>query len=102
MRTALAPTNTRVIVTRYGGPEALQAIQEERPEPKPDEVRVRVLAAGVSLPDIMAREGVHPETIAKRFPLAEARQAQELLGKGGLIGKIVLEPQRMIARPGVS
>src|SRR5215467_900395 len=26
------------------------------------EVRVRVLAAGVSLPDVLAREGVHPET----------------------------------------
>ena len=29
---------------------------------------------------------------AQRFPLAEARQAQELLEKGGVIGKIVLEP----------
>jgi NADPH2:quinone reductase len=28
--------------------------------------------------------------IAKRFLLTEARQAQELLGKGGVIGKIVL------------
>jgi len=29
--------------------------------------------------------------IAQRFPLAEARQAHEFLGKGGVIGKIVLE-----------
>jgi NADPH2:quinone reductase len=28
--------------------------------------------------------------IAQRFPLAEARHAHELLGKGGVIGKIVL------------
>lgn len=55
-------THTRIIVTRYGGPETLQAIQEECPEPKTGEVRVRVLAAGVSLPDVMAREGIHPET----------------------------------------
>ncbi|HET9179126.1 MAG TPA: medium chain dehydrogenase/reductase family protein [Terriglobia bacterium] len=54
--------HTRIIVTRYGGPETLQVIEEERPEPKAGEVRVRVLAAGVSLPDVMAREGVHPET----------------------------------------
>src|SRR4249920_524326 len=53
---------TRIIVTHYGGPDALRVVEEERPEPKGDEVRVRVLAAGVSLPDIMAREGVHPET----------------------------------------
>jgi NADPH:quinone reductase-like Zn-dependent oxidoreductase len=37
-------------------------VEEERPEPKRGEVLVRVLAAGVSLPDVMAREGVHPET----------------------------------------
>jgi NADPH:quinone reductase len=53
---------TRIIVTHYGGPDALQVIEEECPEPKSGEVRVRVLAAGVSLPDVLAREGVHPET----------------------------------------
>jgi len=54
--------HARIIVTHYGGPDALQAVEEECPEPKKGEVRVKVLAAGVSLPDIMAREGVHPET----------------------------------------
>ena len=54
--------HARIIVTRYGGPDALRVVEEECPEPKDGEVRVRVLAAGVSLPDIMAREGVHPET----------------------------------------
>ena len=54
--------HTRVFVTRYGGPDALELIEEECPEPRRGEVRVRVLAAGVSLPDILAREGVHPET----------------------------------------
>jgi NADPH2:quinone reductase len=53
---------TRIIVTHYGGPDALRVVEEECPEPKPGEVRVRVLAAGVAMPDIMAREGVHPET----------------------------------------
>src|SRR5262245_18974196 len=53
---------TRVIVAHYGGPDVLQVLEEECPEPGRGEVRVRVLAAGVSLPDIMAREGVLPET----------------------------------------
>ncbi len=52
----------RVVVTHYGGPEAIEVIEEDRPEPKAGEVRVRVLAAGVSLPDVMARQGIHPET----------------------------------------
>ena len=54
--------HTRIIVTRYGGPDAIQVLQEECPEPKRSEVRVKVLAAGVSLPDVMMREGLHPET----------------------------------------
>ncbi|MDD5544500.1 MAG: medium chain dehydrogenase/reductase family protein [Acidobacteriia bacterium] len=52
----------RIVVTHYGGPDELQVVEEECPEPRPDEVRVKVLAAGVSLPDLMAREGIHPET----------------------------------------
>ena len=59
--------HTRIIVTRYGGPEVLFVIEEECPEPKEDEVRLRVLAAGVSLPDVMMREGVHPETPSLPF-----------------------------------
>src|SRR6266496_4208688 len=54
--------HTRIIVTHYGGPDALQVVEEACPEPKAGEVRVRVLAAGVSAPDIMMREGIHPET----------------------------------------
>jgi NADPH2:quinone reductase len=53
---------SRVIAGRYGGPEVLELIREEWPDPKPGEVRVRVLTAGVSLPDCMARAGIHPET----------------------------------------
>src|SRR5512134_1574803 len=54
--------HTRIIVTHYGGPDALRVVEEECPEPKDGEVRVRVLTAGVSLPDLLMREGVHPET----------------------------------------
>jgi NADPH2:quinone reductase len=50
-------------------------VEEECPEPKPGEVRVRVLTAGVSLPDIMAREGVHPET-----PLVPFTPGWDLVG----------------------
>ena len=54
--------HTRIVVSHYGGPDELRMVEEECPEPKRGEVRVRVLAAGVSLPDVMAREGIHPET----------------------------------------
>ena len=43
---------TRIIITHYGGPDSLHAIEEECPEPKRGEVRLKVLAAGVALPDV--------------------------------------------------
>jgi NADPH2:quinone reductase len=52
----------RIIVTHYGGPDELRVVEEECPEPKRGDVRVRMLAAGVCLPDVMMREGIHPET----------------------------------------
>ena len=54
--------HNRVVVERYGGPEVITVVEEDVPAPKAGEIRVKVLAAGVSLPDVLAREGVHPET----------------------------------------
>lgn len=48
----------RVIIPRFGGPEVLQVIEDELPEPQPGEVRVKVLAAGVAWGDILKREGL--------------------------------------------
>ena len=50
--------NKRVVVSRYGGPEVLQIVEEELPEPRAGEVRLRILAAGVAWGDILKREGV--------------------------------------------
>ena len=45
----------------------------------------------IALLDLLHQKKIKP-IIAQRFPLAEARQAQELLGNGGVTGKIVLVP----------
>jgi len=52
----------RIVVSQYGGPDVLQLIDEDAPQPRAGEARVKVLAAGVAMPDVMAREGIHPET----------------------------------------
>jgi NADPH:quinone reductase-like Zn-dependent oxidoreductase len=52
----------RIVVSHYGGPDQLRLVEENAPEPQAGEVRVKVLAAGVAMPDVMAREGIHPET----------------------------------------
>jgi len=85
---------TRIIVTHYGGPDELRVLEEECPEPKDGEVRVRVLAAGVSLPDIMAREGVHPET-----PLVPFTPGWDLVGVVDRLGVGIsgIEPGQMVA-----
>ena len=47
--------HNRVVVSRHGGPEVLKLVEEDLPEPRAGEVRVRVLAAGVSAFDLMHR-----------------------------------------------
>ncbi len=61
--------NQRVIVSNFGGPECLRVIEEEVPQPGVGEVRLRVLAAGVSFADLLMREGVHPERRRPPFTL---------------------------------
>jgi NADPH2:quinone reductase len=72
----------RVVVRRYGGPEVITVIEEDVPAPKAGEVRVKVLAAGVSLPDVLAREGVHPET-----PRVPYTPGWDLVGTVDQLGK---------------
>ncbi len=49
----------RVVVDHYGGPEVLKVVEEDDPRPGPGEVRVRVLAAGVSFTDAQLRAGTY-------------------------------------------
>ncbi len=52
--------NRRIVVTRPGGPDVLQLVEEDLPEPAADQVRVKVLAAGVAYADIGVRLGTYP------------------------------------------
>jgi NADPH2:quinone reductase len=87
----------RILVSHYGGPDELRVVEEERPEPRSGEVRVRVLAAGVALPDLMMREGIHPET-----PRVPFTPGWDLVGVVDRLGAGVsgIEPgQRVAALP---
>jgi NADPH2:quinone reductase len=70
----------KIVVTRYGGPEVITVAEQECPVPMPGEVRVKVLAAGVSLPDILARG---------RPPGNTARALYARLGPVGVVDQIV-------------
>lgn len=75
MVTMLKPNtlkNHRVVVTKHGGPEVLQLLEEDLPEPQTGEVRVKVLAAGISAYDLMHRSsGRLPGTPKPPFTLGE-------------------------------
>jgi NADPH2:quinone reductase len=49
-----------VVITKAGGPEVLQVQEVPPPELKPNEVMLRVKAAGINGADKMQRRGQYP------------------------------------------
>lgn len=49
-----------VVATQYGGPEVLRVVEDEVPEPKINEVRVKVLTTTAAFTDALIREGFYP------------------------------------------
>ena len=93
----IAVKNKRVVVARHGGPEVLEIVEEELPEPLEGEVRVRVLAAGVSAYDLMFRgSGRMPGTPQVPFTLGE-----DIVGVVDQLGAAVtaVEVGQMVAAP---
>jgi len=74
-------------------------VEEECPEPTAGEVRVRVLAAGVGLPDIMAREGIHPET--PRVPFTPGWDLVGVVDRLG-VGVSGLQPGELVTAMPIS
>ncbi|MEE8471968.1 MAG: medium chain dehydrogenase/reductase family protein [Dehalococcoidia bacterium] len=50
----------RVVISRRGGPEVLQVVEEELLEPGAGEVRVKIFATGVAFADMASRRGMYP------------------------------------------
>jgi NADPH2:quinone reductase len=47
-------------IEKPGGPEVLRPAQRPQPEPKSNEILVKVAAAGVNRPDVLQRQGLYP------------------------------------------
>ncbi len=63
------PKMKAVVVHEYGGPEVLKYEDAPRPEPKEDEILVRVIAAGVNPVDGMIRAGMFAKYSKNAFPM---------------------------------
>jgi NADPH:quinone reductase len=78
----------RIIVNRK---RQLELVEEDLPNPLPGEVRLRMLAAGVSFADVCMREGIHPE--ARRPPFTPG---WDVVGVVDVLGAVA--PQSVAAR----
>src|SRR5688572_9258757 len=67
-----------------GGPETLRLAERPVPQPGPDEVLVKVAAAGVNRPDVIQRLGLYPPPPgASDIPGLEIAGAVVAAGQGG-------------------
>src|SRR6266851_6123650 len=62
------PTMKAVVIHEYGGPEVLKYEDAPRPEPKEDEILVRVIAAGVNPVDSAPRSARFAQFLGIKLP----------------------------------
>jgi NADPH:quinone reductase-like Zn-dependent oxidoreductase len=63
------PTMKAIVIHEYGGPEVLKYEDVPRPEPKDDQLLIRVIAAGVNPVDGMIRSGMFAKNGNRTFPI---------------------------------
>src|SRR5438477_4266751 len=63
------PTMKAVVIHQYGGAEVLKYEDVPQPEPKQDQLRIRVIAAGVNPVDGMIRSGILDKEGRRTFPI---------------------------------
>jgi len=63
------PTMKAVVIHEYGDPEVLKYEDVPRPEPKDDQLLIRVIAAGVNPVDAMIRSGMFDREGTRAFPI---------------------------------
>ena len=81
---AQAPSSMKAIVIHsYGGPDVLKYEDAPRPEPKEDEVLIRVIAASVNPVDVAVRSGKYADYFHTKLPLIPGMDAAGVVEKIG-------------------
>src|SRR5207248_10425501 len=77
------PMMKAVAVHEYGGPEVLKYEDVPRPEPKDNEILVRMIAAGVNPVDGMIRSGMFAKHEKAAFPMVPGADIAGIVEKAG-------------------
>jgi len=77
------PTMKAIVVHNYGGPEVLKYEDTQRPEPKDDQILVRVIAAGVNPVDGIIRSGMFAKYEKAAFPMIPGADIAGVVEKAG-------------------
>src|SRR6266513_159288 len=82
-RAADKPMMRAVVAHEYGAPEVLKLEQVPRPEPKEDEVLVRVIASGVNPADPLTLSGKYAREFGTHLPLIPGYDIAGVVEKTG-------------------
>jgi len=77
------PTMKAIVINEYGSPEVLKYEVASRPEPKENEILVRVIAAGVNPVDGMVRAGMFAKYGRTPFPMIPGYDIAGIVEKTG-------------------
>lgn len=77
------PLMKAIVVHQYGGPEVLKLEEVPRPEPKENEVLVRVIASGVNPADPLIVSGKYAKEFGTHLPLIPGYDIAGVVEKAG-------------------
>src|SRR5436309_2597043 len=87
LNTVIAQTNKTtmkaIVIHQYGGPEVLKYEDAPRPEPKDNQVLVRVIAAAVNPIDAAIHTGKYAKVFGTTLPLIPGYDIAGIVEKSG-------------------
>jgi NADPH:quinone reductase-like Zn-dependent oxidoreductase len=107
----------QIYITGHGGPEKLQVRESPDPQPRDNELRIRVKASGINFADILARQGLYPDApkvpcvvgyeVSGRVDAAGPAARQDWIGRdvfaltrfGGYADTVVVPEVRVFLKP---